>query len=87
MTSFSTYLSPDDALGRIVDEAHLIERLAATGGSGELERQGQIRIAAGRIKDYARLLSGDDPRGLMLEDGQTALRAVIDAKAGAPEGS
>ena len=81
MTSFSTYLSPDDALGRIVEEADLIEKLAAATGPGEPERQGQIKIAAGRIKDYARLLSGDDARGLMLEDSDSARRAVIDSKA------
>jgi hypothetical protein len=63
MTSFSTYLSPDDALARIGEDADLIETLAATGGPGEPERQGQIRIAAGRIKEYVRLLSGDDARG------------------------
>ena len=80
MTSFSTYLSPDDALSRIVEEADLIEKLAATGGPGDRERQGQIKIAAGRIKDLARLLSGDDARGLMLEDSESARRAVIDSK-------
>ena len=80
MTSFSTYLNPDDALARIGEDADLIETLAATGGPGEPERQGQIRIAAGRIKDYVRLLSGDDARGFVLEDGETALRAVIDSR-------
>ena len=80
MTSFSTYLSPDDALGRIVEEADLIETLAATAGPGDAERQGQIRIAAGRIKDYARLLNGDDARGLALEDSESALKAVLDAR-------
>ena len=59
---FSTYLSPDDALARIIDEADLIERLVRTlEVRAKAERgQGQIRIAAGRIKDYARVLSGED---------------------------
>ena len=80
MTSFSTYLSPDGALSRIVEEADLIEELATSGGPGDLERQGQIRIAAGRIKDYARLLNGDAARGLTLEDSESALKAVLDAR-------
>ena len=80
MTSLSTYLSPDGALSRIVEEADLIEELATSGGPGDLERQGQIRIAAGRIQDYARLLGGDDARGLMLEDSESARKAVIDSK-------
>ena len=73
VTTFSTYLSPDDALARIIDEADLIER------------QGQIRIAAGRIKDYARVLSGEDARGVVLEDSESALKAVIDSRADADE--
>ena len=80
MTSFSTYLSPDDALARITEDADIIERLAAASGPGGAERLGQIRIAAGRIKDLARLLGGDDARGLALEDSETALKAVVDAR-------
>ena len=85
MTTFSTYLSPDDALARIIDEADLIERLVRTLGPGGPERQGQIRIAAGRIKDYARVLSGEDARGVVLEDSESALKAVIDSRADADE--
>jgi hypothetical protein len=81
MTSFSTYLSPDEALRRITEDAELIERLAATGGPGGAERLGQIRIAAGRLRDHARLLGGDDARGIVLEDSETALKAVVDARA------
>jgi hypothetical protein len=87
VTSFSTYLSPDDALGRITEDADTIERLAAAAGPGGAERLGQIRIAAGRIKDLARLLDGDDARGLMLEDSETALKAVVDARPKGGEGS
>jgi hypothetical protein len=86
MTSFSTYLSPDEALGRITEDAELIERLAATGGRGGAERLGQIRIAAGRLRDHARLLGGDDTRGIVLEDGETARKAVVGARArGGPD--
>ena len=85
MTTFSTYLSPDDALARIAEEADVIETLAKTPGSGEAERRGQIRIAAGRIKDYARVLGGDDARGVVLEDSESALKAVIDSRADADE--
>ena len=87
MTSFSTYLSPDEALARVTEDADLIERLAATGGPGGAERLGQIRIAAGRIKDHARLLGGDDARGIVLEDSETALKAVVDARARGGQGS
>lgn len=85
MTTFSTYLSPDDALVRIIDEADLIEKLVKTLGPGDAERQGQIRIAAGRIKDYARILSGDQARGLVLEDSESALKAVVESRAEADE--
>ena len=81
MTTFSRHVNPDDAIGRIVEQADLIEKLASTSGPGGPERQGQIRIAAGRIKDFAHLLDGDDTRGLLLEDGETARRAVIDSRA------
>lgn len=77
MTTFSTHLTPDDALGRIIEQADLIEELVARTGPGAPEREGQIRLAAGRIKDYARLLSGDDTRGLLLEDSETARKAVM----------
>ena len=87
MTSFSTYLSPDEALARVAEDADLIERLAATAGPGGAERLGQVRIAAGRIKDLARLLGGDDARGIVLEDSETALKAVVDARAPRGRGS
>jgi hypothetical protein len=87
VTSFSTYLSPDEALARVAEDADLIERLAATAGPGGAERLGQIRIAAGRIKDHTRLLGGDDARGIVLEDSETALKAVIDARATRGRGS
>ena len=85
MTTFSTYLSPDDALARIIEEADLIEKLVRTLGPSEAERQGEIRIAAGRIKDYARVLSGDGARGVVLEDSESALKAVIESRAKADE--
>jgi hypothetical protein len=85
VTTFSTYLSPDDALARIIDEADAIEALVKTRGPGDAERQGQIRIAAGRIKDYARVLSGDAARGVVLEDSESALKAVIDSRPPADE--
>ena len=78
MTTFSTHMSPDDALGRIIDQANLIESLAAESGPGAPERAGKIRIAAGVIKDHAALLFGDDARGLLLEDSESARRAVMD---------
>ena len=87
MTSFSTYLSPDDALARISEDADIIERLAADAGPGGAERLGQIKIAAGRIKDLARLLGGDGARGLILEDSETALKAVVNARPKGGEGS
>jgi replicative DNA helicase len=77
MTTFSTHMSPDEALGRILDQADLIETLAARSGPGAAERAGRIRVAAGVIKDHARLLFGDDARGLLLEDGESARRAVM----------
>ena len=77
MTTFSTHLSPDDALARIIEQADLIEELIATAGPGAPERAGRIRIAAGTIKDFANLLSGDDARGLLLEDSESARRAAM----------
>jgi hypothetical protein len=77
MTTFSTHLSPDDALGRIVEQADLIEDLIAQTGPGAPERAGRIRIAAGVIRDHATLLFGDEARGLMLEDSESARRAAM----------
>ncbi len=77
MTTFSTHLSPDDALGRIVEQADLIEELIAQTGPGASERAGRIRIAAGVIRDHATLLFGDEARGLLLEDSESARRAAM----------
>jgi hypothetical protein len=79
MTTFSRHMSPDDALGRIVEQADLIEALVAGQGPGGPERDGRIRVAAGRIKDHVRLLEGEDTRGLLLEDGEAARKAVIES--------
>ena len=83
MTTFTTHLSPDDALGRIIDQADLIESLAAETGPGARERAGRIRISAGVIKDHAALLFGDEARGLELEDSESARRAAMDDPSGA----
>jgi hypothetical protein len=77
MTTFTRHLSPDDALARIIEQADLIEELVAATGPGAAERAGRIRIAAGTIRDYADLLSGDDARGLLLEDSESARRAAM----------
>ena len=77
MTTFTRHLSPDDALARIIEQADLIEELIAATGPGAPERAGRIRIAAGMIKDFADLLSGDAARGLELEDSESARRAAI----------
>jgi hypothetical protein len=77
MTTFSTHLSPDDALGRIIEQADLIEDLISQTGAGAPERAGRIRIAAGVIRDHATLLFGDETRGLLLEDGESARRAAM----------
>ena len=77
MTTFSTHLSPDEALGRIIEQADLIEALAAQSGPGAPERAGKIRISAGVIKDHASLLFGDEAHGLLLEDSESARRAVM----------
>ena len=77
MTTFTRHLSPDDALARIIEQADLIEKLIAETGPGAPERAGRIRIAAGTIRDYAVLLSGDDVGGLELEDSESARKAAI----------